>query len=78
MLRSKDLLGLRNTGADEIREILDTAKIMKQVIVSNNKKTPHLQGKSVITVFYENSTRTRLSFELACKYLAGTASGMTA
>ena len=57
MLRSKDLLGLRNTGADEIREILDTAKIMKQVIVSNNKKTPHLQGKSVITVFYENSTR---------------------
>ena len=51
MLRSKDLLGLRNTGADEIREILDTAKIMKQVIVSNNKKTPHLQGKSVITVF---------------------------
>ena len=78
MLRSKDLLGLRNTGADEIREILDTAKIMKQVIVSNNKKTPHLQGKSVITVFYENSTRTRLSFELACKYLSGTASGMTA
>ena len=60
MLRSKDLLGLRNTGADEIREILDTAKIMKQVITSNNKKTPHLQGKSVITVFYENSTRTRL------------------
>ena len=44
MLRSKDLLGLRNTGADEIREILDTAKIMKQVITSNNKKTPHLQG----------------------------------
>lgn len=78
MLRSKDLLGLRNTGADEIREILDAAKVMKQVIASNNKKTPHLQGKSVITVFYENSTRTRLSFELACKYLSGTASGMTA
>ena len=40
MLRSKDLLGLRNTGADEIREILDTAKIMKQVIVSVGHVTP--------------------------------------
>ena len=78
MLRSKDLLGLRNTSAEEIREILDSAKVMKQIILSNNKKTPHLQGKSVITMFYENSTRTRLSFELACKYLGGTASGMTA
>ena len=51
---------------------------MLSIFTSNNKKTPHLQGKSVITVFYENSTRTRLSFELACKYLSGTASGMTA
>ena len=65
MLRSKDLLGLRNTSAEDIREILDSAKVMKQIILSNNKKTPHLQGKSVITMFYENSTRTRLSFELA-------------
>lgn len=78
MLKSKDLLGLRLISPEEIREILDTAKIMKQIIKSNNKKTPHLQGRSVITMFYENSTRTRLSFELACKYLGGTASGMTA
>ena len=48
MLSSKDLLGLRNTGADEIREILDTAKIMKQVIVSNNKKTPINNGKRTV------------------------------
>lgn len=78
MLRSKDLLGLRGVTAEEISEILDTAELMKMVITSNNKKTPHLQGKSVMTVFYENSTRTRLSFELACKYMSGTASNMSA
>ena len=78
MLRTKDLLGLRQTSAEEIRTILDTADLMKLVIKSNNKKTPHLQGKSVITVFYENSMRTRLSFEIVCKYMSGTASNMSA
>lgn len=78
MLRSKDMLGLREVSAEEIHEILNTAELMKMVITSNNKKTPHLQGKSVMTVFYENSTRTRLSFELACKYMSGTASNMSA
>jgi aspartate carbamoyltransferase catalytic subunit len=72
------MLGLRNTSAGEIQEILDTAELMKVVITSNNKKTPHLQGRSIMTVFYENSTRTRLSFELACKYMSGTASNMAA
>jgi aspartate carbamoyltransferase catalytic subunit len=62
----------------EIQEILDTALLMKVVITSNNKKTPHLQGRSIMTIFYENSTRTRLSFELACKYMSGTASNMSA
>lgn len=78
MLRSKDMLGLREITAEEIQEILNTAELMKVVITSNNKKTPHLQGKSIMTVFYENSTRTRLSFELACKYMSGTASNMSA
>lgn len=78
MLRSKDLLGLRDVSAEEISEILSTAELMKMVITSNNKKTPHLQGKSVMTVFYENSTRTRLSFEIACKFMSGTASNMSA
>lgn len=78
MLRSKDLLGLRGVSAEEISEILNTTELMKMVITSNNKKTPHMQGKSVMTVFYENSTRTRLSFELACKYMSGTASNMSA
>jgi aspartate carbamoyltransferase catalytic subunit len=72
------MLGLRNTSTGEIQEILDTAELMKIVITSNNKKTPHLQGRSIMTVFYENSTRTRLSFELACKYMSGTASNMAA
>ena len=67
-LKSKDLLGMKQLTADEIMEILDTAKTMKLVISSANKKTSHLQGKSVVTLFYENSTRTRLSFELASKY----------
>jgi aspartate carbamoyltransferase catalytic subunit len=78
MLRSKDLLGLRETSAEEIHEILNTAELMKVVITSNNKKTPHLQGRSIVTVFYENSTRTRLSFELACKYMSGAASNISA
>jgi aspartate carbamoyltransferase catalytic subunit len=78
MLRSKDLLGLRDATQEEIHEILNTADLMKVVITSNNKKTPHLQGKSIITLFYENSTRTRMSFELACKYMSGTASSVSA
>jgi aspartate carbamoyltransferase catalytic subunit len=44
---------------------------MKLIIQSGTKKTPHLQGKTVITLFYENSTRTRTSFELAAKYMSG-------
>ncbi len=76
MLRSKDLLGLRGVSSEEINEILNTAELMKVVIASNNKKTPHLKGKAVITVFYENSTRTRLSFELACKYMSGDAANI--
>ena len=68
-LKNKDLLGMKQLTAEEIMEILDTAKNMKMVVLSGNKKTTHLQGKSVVTLFYENSTRTRLSFELASKYM---------
>ena len=78
MLGFKDLLGLRDISAEDIHQILNTAELMKVVITSNNKKTPHLQGKSVITLFYENSTRTRMSFELACKFMSGTASSVSA
>ncbi len=77
-LKSKDLLGLKELTPEEIRLILDTAKTMKLVLTSNNKKTPHLAGKSVITLFYENSTRTRLSFELASKYMGASAANISA
>ena len=77
-LKSKDLLGLRDMAADEIEYILETAKTMKYIITTNNKKTPHLQGKSIITLFYENSTRTRLSFELASKYMSASAANISA
>jgi aspartate carbamoyltransferase catalytic subunit len=77
-LKSKDLLGLKNLSAEEIEYILDTAKTMKFILTTNNKKTPHLQGKSVITLFYENSTRTRLSFEMASKYMSASAANISA
>ena len=77
VLKSKDLLGLRGMTAEEIEHILDTAKMMKYVITSNNKRTPHLQGKSIVTLFYENSTRTRLSFELASKYMSASSANIS-
>lgn len=76
--KSKDLLGLKDISAEEIEYILETAKTMKYIITTNNKKTPHLQGKSIITLFYENSTRTRLSFELASKYMSASAANISA
>jgi len=76
-LKEKDFLGLKNVSADEIMEILEVAKTMKMVITSANKKTSHLQGKSVVTLFYENSTRTRLSFELASKYMGSSSANIS-
>ena len=72
----KDLLGIKELSPEQILYILDTAKGMKQIINSKNKKAPHLQGKAILTMFYENSTRTRMSFELASKYLSGVAANM--
>lgn len=69
MLTKKDLLGLRDTSAEEISEILDTADEMRLFLEGKSKKSDLLAGKSLITLFYENSTRTRTSFELAGKYL---------
>lgn len=69
MLKRKDLLGLKDLSAEEIYEILDAAKEMKKLILSDKKKSDVLAGKALVTLFYENSTRTRSSFELAAKYL---------
>lgn len=77
-LSSKDLLGLKELTEEEIRYILYQAETMKYILMQNAKKTPHLQGKTVVTLFYENSTRTRLSFELASKYMSANAANITA
>ncbi|MFA6828337.1 MAG: aspartate carbamoyltransferase catalytic subunit [Saccharofermentanales bacterium] len=77
-LKNKDLLGMKQLSAEEIMEILETAKTMKMVLTSGNKKTSHLQGKSVVTLFYENSTRTRLSFELSSKYMGSASANISA
>lgn len=69
MLKTKDLLGLRDISVEEIREILDTADEMKRLVKSGVKSFDVLKGKTLFTLFYENSTRTRTSFELAGKYL---------
>ena len=65
----KDLLGLYDASVEDIQLILDTAVGMKKLLTQNLKKLPHLQGRTVTTLFYENSTRTRCSFELAAKYM---------
>ncbi|MBE7030054.1 MAG: aspartate carbamoyltransferase catalytic subunit [Ruminococcaceae bacterium] len=73
----KDLLGIKDLAAEDIELILKNAATMKYVLQQNSKKTPHLQGKSVVTLFYENSTRTRLSFELAAKYMSASAANIS-
>lgn len=77
-LRGKDMVGLRNITAQEIELILDTAVPMKGIINRQIKKVPTLRGRTVITVFYEASTRTRTSFELAAKYLSADTVGIAA
>lgn len=72
-LRSKDVLGMEQLEEDEINLILNTAREMKKIVVSNMKRVNYLQGKTVMTLFYENSTRTRVSFELAAKYMGAQA-----
>ena len=77
ILRTKDLLGMKELNAEEISEILKTAELMKMVLKSGNKKTSHLQGRSVVTLFYENSTRTRLSFEMASKFMGASSANVS-
>ena len=66
----KDLLGLEYLSAEEIGIILQTADSFKEVITRRVKKVPSLRGKTVVNLFYEPSTRTRTSFELAAKRLS--------
>jgi aspartate carbamoyltransferase catalytic subunit len=74
----KDLLGIRELSREEILFILDTADSFRDISRRDIKKVPTLRGKTVITLFYEASTRTRISFELAAKRLSADAVNMTA
>ena len=76
--KHKDLLSLRDVEREEIEMILSTAASMRQLLDSPTKKTAHLQGKSIVKLFYENSTRTRMSFELASKYMSAAAANISA
>lgn len=66
----RDLLGLEGMNRDDITHILDTARTFADVLRRDVKKVPTLRGKSVVTLFFENSTRTRTSFEAAGKYMS--------
>ena len=66
----KDLLGLEYLSREEIEYILETAESFKEVSTRDIKKVPALRGKTVVNLFYEPSTRTRVSFEVAAKRLS--------
>ncbi|MEJ5304337.1 MAG: aspartate carbamoyltransferase catalytic subunit [Ignavibacteria bacterium] len=70
MLSSRHLLGLYGVPKKDIELILDTAKTFREIIERPIKKVPTLQGKTVVNLFFESSTRTRISFELAEKRLS--------
>ena len=76
-LRSRHLLGIEDLDPSEISLILDTAVAMKEVGTRSIKKVPALRGRTVVNLFFEASTRTRLSFELAEKRLSADTMGMT-
>ncbi|MBN2319335.1 MAG: aspartate carbamoyltransferase catalytic subunit [Acidobacteria bacterium] len=69
-LGHKDLLGIEQLSVEDIRLILDTAEALKEVAARPVKKVPPLRGKTVVNLFFEASTRTRSSFELAEKRLS--------
>ncbi len=77
-LKRTDVLSLRTMDREEIETILATASAFKEVMGRTIKKVPTLRGKSVVTLFYENSTRTRVSFELAAKMMSADAINVSA
>jgi len=68
--RKKDLLGIKQLEVEEIEVILETAETFKEISTRSIKKVPTLRGRTVVHLFYEPSTRTRTSFEIAAKRLS--------
>jgi aspartate carbamoyltransferase catalytic subunit len=69
-LSNRHLLGLQGVSKEDIQTILDTAHTFREILERPIKKVPTLQGKTIVNLFYESSTRTRISFELAEKRLS--------
>ncbi len=69
----RHLISLHDTSANDIEHILDTATSFKEILARPVKKVPTLRGRAMITLFYENSTRTRTSFEMAAKIMSAEA-----
>ena len=69
-LHSRNLLGLEGVSKEDLTLILDTAASFKEVLERPIKKVPPLQGKTIVNLFFESSTRTRISFELAERRLS--------
>ena len=66
----KDILGIKDLTVDEINLIMETAESFLEISTRKIKKVPTLRGKTIINLFYEASTRTRTSFEIAAKRLS--------
>lgn len=77
-LKQKDLLGLKYLSVEDIQLILETANKFKELNAREVKKAPSLRGKTVVNLFYESSTRTRTSFEIAAKRLSADTVNFTA
>src|SRR5512137_361269 len=73
----KDLLGITELTKEEILFVLDTAESFKEVSKRDIKKVPTLRGKTVVTLFFEPSTRTRTSFEIAGKWMSADVVNLT-
>ncbi|MDE5655154.1 MAG: aspartate carbamoyltransferase catalytic subunit [Clostridia bacterium] len=73
----RDFLALAQVSPEDISQLLQRAKFMEKSISGESKTLDLLKGKSMVTLFYENSTRTRCSFELAGKYLGAQTVGIT-
>ncbi len=71
--KRRDLLGIRDLSAEQIKGILDTAENFREISGREIKKVPALRGKTIINLFFESSTRTRTSFEIAAKRLSADA-----
>ncbi|MBU0580896.1 MAG: aspartate carbamoyltransferase catalytic subunit [Candidatus Margulisbacteria bacterium] len=75
--KHKDLLGLRDLTPEEISFILDQAKVFKEVFKRPIKQVPALRGKTIVNLFYEPSTRTRTSFDMAAKMLGASTNNLS-